>query len=734
MFTRFYMFLIIFLSSITGCLFAGESSTSDTFELSNTAYRLTVVDCKTGIRVCLFDNAVNMKWCDAPYLYRISRKEKLGTMNYENLESLSITRERDAIRIHGVLGDIELDHKFELPSDKPIMEERIVLRNSSGSQIIVNEMEMGFQKLMANEVGKIIPDFSKDRIVAIPFRRRAIDPSGYINDFSMSDIVNTAGNELRHSDLVYYGKLPSRHHVSEGWAWTHGSHTLGIFKFNQENMEFSVISTQNLPEGVSLRFGGTCMINGEPSVLGRIAAGQTVDLGVMRYQTLKGDYNDALYAFRDMLDEKGCRFPANYNPPVHWNELYDDPEWSGVSTPGNPEMARASVRAYSYTKTLIEKEAAKARDYNCEALYLDPGWDTRFGSFIWGEQWLGPQKEFVRELKSKFGLELSLHCPLASWMSHPVFTADRNSFNDWPKESARMSAEGKIIEGSVCLGSQQYLQMAEQRLLKCCADGATFLMYDGNAWNDGCWNTNHGHPVPYRFEDHIRASLYLAQRVHAVYPNVIIEMHDMLAGGSRNRMTPVYYKYGLPGSYDDNWGFELMWEPFVDLKEGRGRALYYYNMACNVPVYLHIDLRNDNEHCFVLWWFASTCRHLGIGGTHPNPLIAENQKAAMRHYHSLERFYKRGNFYGINEEIHVHVLPEENAFVVNVFNLSDETRVIKGSIPVERLGIDVNRWYMRYGRIGSFDDKSGVFSVYCELEPWSTELTEFRGVEPAGRQ
>ena len=39
-------------------------------------------------------------------------------------------------------------------------------------------------------------------------------------------------------------------------------------------------------------------------------------------------------------------------------------------------------------------------------------------------------------------------------------------------------------------------------------------------------------------EDHIRANLELARRVHAKYPKVLIEMHDMIAGGAPVRPTP----------------------------------------------------------------------------------------------------------------------------------------------------------------------------------------------------
>ena len=193
------------------------------------------------------------------------------------------------------------------------------------------------------------------------------------------------------------------------------------------------------------------------------------------------------------------------------------------------------------------------------------------------------------------------------------------------------------------------------------------------------WTPAHGHPVPYHLEDHIRANLDLAQRVHAKYPKVLIEMHDTIAGGSTARITPVYYKYGLPGSYDENWGFELMWDPLADLKETpRPVALLLQHGLQRPDLPAHQPATRTTKAAWCLWWYASTCRHLGIGGTSPKPAVVEAQQQAMRRYRQLDRFYKRGEFYGINEEIHLHVLPKENAFVVNVFNLSDQPRSIQG--------------------------------------------------------
>jgi hypothetical protein len=312
-----------------------------------------------------------------------------------------------------------------------------------------------------------------------------------------------------------------------------------------------------------------------------------------------------------------------------------------------------------------------------------------------------------------------------------------------------MREDGTVVEGAVCLGSRQYLDEASRRLREQCADGVGFLMFDGNAWNGGCWNPEHGHPIPYTKEDHVRANLDLARRIHARHPEVLIEMHDPIAeailwslqsrsvaaGGRLSkeeavpRYTPVYYKHGLQGSYDEIWGFELMWQCMEDIRDGRARSLYHHNLACNVPVYLHIDLRDDNEHCVVLWWYASTCRHLGIGGTHGVPAVAESQKQAMRIYRGLDRYYKRGDFYGMHEEAHVHVLPAEGAFVVNLFNLSADERIIEGSIAVTQMGLDPDRYYIT-PKGGAFDRTSGAFSIRRRMAPWSAWVAEVRSLAP----
>ena len=215
----------------------------------------------------------------------------------------------------------------------------------------------------------------------------------------------------------------------------------------------------------------------------------------------------------------------------------------------------------------------------------------------------------------------------------------------------------------------------------------------------------------------------------------------MVLGGVIGRYTPVYYKYTEPGSYDENWAFEFMWRPLDDLVSHRARSLYYYNLACNVPLYVHIDLRDDNEHCVMLWWYASTCRHLGIGGTHRSPATAEGQVQAMRTYRRLKPYFTRGDFYGVSgcaEQMHVHVLPERHSAVINVFNLSDQPRVVEGDVDLRQIGLPLDEWYAHPAPHAHIDVGRGRLAISRSLPAWGHELiellslTEYRRLRDVG--
>jgi len=95
----------------------------------------------------------------------------------------------------------------------------------------------------------------------------------------------------------------------------------------------------------------------------------------------------------------------------------------------------------------------------------------------------------------------------------------------------------------------------------------------------------------------------------------------------------------------------------------------------------------------------------------------------MKRYRKLDRFYKRGEFYGLNEEVHIHALADEGAFVVNAFNLSDQTRVIRGEVNLDRLGLDPKRPYAGDDGLGEISD--GRYRMAAELQPWSARVEYF---------
>ena len=104
---------------------------------------------------------------------------------------------------------------------------------------------------------------------------------------------------------------------------------------------------------------------------------------------------------------------------------------------------------------------------------------------------------------------------------------------------------------------------------------------------------------------------------------------------------------------------------------GQGRQLVLLQPGLRHPALSARGAEADNEQALVFWWFASTCRHLGVGGK-PAAAVWEADKRAMRTYLSLKRFYTQGEFYGIEETIHAHTLPDLRESVLNVFNLSDK--------------------------------------------------------------
>ena len=144
-----------------------------------------------------------------------------------------------------------------------------------------------------------------------------------------------------------------------------------------------------------------------------------------------------------------------------------------------------------------------------------------------------------------------------------------------------------------------------------------------------------------------------------------------------------------------------MWNCLDDLRSGKALALYYYNLGCSIPLYLHITMAADNDAGLFFWWAASTVRHLGIGGKHSHPSIEppgrlpaydpearfSAYQAHMRRYNAFKPFFTRGVFTGLAENIHLHSLPDEAGGVVCVFNLSSETQTYQFAVDGQALNL-----------------------------------------------
>ena len=396
-----------------------------------------------------------------------------------------------------------------------------------------------------------------------------------------------------------------------------------------------------------------------------------------RLTPFKGDRSQGFYTFREEMAARGHGCPRDFDPPIHWNELYDNNLFTS-------DFDSPDARNKLYSLPDMKEAAEKARAMGCEALYLDPGWDTNFASKIWDEARLGTLQSFTQMLAQDYGLKCSLHTPLSGWCNPTSYPADCYRLErsgerlNW-KEARESWGVFGYLAPPICGASRQYVEETVTRLRALAREGVAFFMFDGTQYQGECWDERHGHAVPARIEAHTLATVELARRVHAEFPHVLVEMHDPVVGGFHSHYTPMYYGHGRrrdgsgaeTAGFDSAWAFELMWKPMQDLLIGRAIALYYYNLAYSLPMYIHIDLRTDNEHALVFWWNASTCRHLGVGGTHSDAAVVAAQKHAMTTYKRLRAHFVRGAFYGIDELTHVHVCPDLRSAVVNCFNLED---------------------------------------------------------------
>jgi len=564
-------------------------------------------------------------------------------------------------------GFLLIEQTFAAPQPD-VITEVVDIRNPFQSTVVMTDFACGFAKRL-QEGSDWLPDVVNARFCDVPYRSHP--ETGELCEYSVQEMA-TKENWFSTVRSPMYDRIKSSIWGAEGWAWYMGGNALLISKYNQDEIEWSLLKVEpNLASegtGTVLRFGGAGRWKlGDPESLSYLMPGTRFTAGTTRYQALDGDWPAAYTAYKSFSEEMGHRIPPDFDPPVHWNELYDNQLWWKGDNAVN--------RAKYYQLEDIEREAEKAKELGCQCLYLDPGWDTKFGSNIWADDRLGRQEDFVRWLKGKYGMSLALHTPLAPW----------SDIAGYPDEARRMDKNGRRLN-ELCCASSIYIKTKVERLRELCSKGAYFLMYDGSWFPGECWDKSHGHSIPLSHREHLGAILSIAQRVHAEYPLLMIEQHDPMTGPGTPRYTPTYFMHGKSGAFDELWGYEYMIDPMDDIITKRAFSLYYLNLAYSMPVYLHIDLRKDNDQALMFWWYASTCRHLGVGGK-SRPPVWEAQKRAMKTYLENKRFFTQGIFYGLEETVHAHTLPDIRESVINVFNLEDKSIKKNIRFRLEEIGL-----------------------------------------------
>jgi hypothetical protein len=609
---------------------------------------------------------------------------------------------------------IAIKHVFKLKKEDKWLDEYIILTNLGEKKVRLGFINFGFKMALFKQYYGWNENLDEFTLTSIPTRRYF----GYGDDrrkenFSANDILFGAWVEKE-------AEMPG--FCTEGWLWGNSEGGLLICKYNQSQMEYSRfqrIST-TLPgrgaEDVYIIFGGASLYEGNPELATVLEPHKSYSFGVSRYAVYEGDYKEGYYLYRSHLKDNGHKFKEDYNPPVHWNELYNL-GWVAETTGFFVDGTDFEV----YTLEQLYNEATIARDIGAECLYLDPGWNIWLGSEIWNEERFGSLKDFSKTIHEKYGLKLALHL-----MMNFEGEKEPDEFYLRSKKGVKLVADPYMNLYCVC-ANEHWVKEKTRRILKLAKEGIDFFMFDFTDFSMfmaddlGCFSKEHGHEIPMRRQTHAENILKVIQNVKKKYPQILIEAHDR---GVKPRH-PLYFQHNLPHSFDENWGFECMWNPMQDLLSGRSTQLFEYNLAYEIPLYLHINENSDNENMLQFWWYASLVRHLGIGGLKKKENPKYNAlKRAMILYKYIKSILTRGTFFGINNVVHLHVSEDKMSGVINAYNLTSREKSVSIQLDLKKYNLQVSKLEIYNGineklSTSSIKEYDSIMEFEIEIQPLS---------------
>jgi len=648
-----------------------------------------------GFRYILHSKINNKVYADEDYHYRILTSSKKGSRyayllhlgseyKAKKLSSREIRMEgADRLIIEGKFEDtdISITHEFKLEKDSNWLEERITLINRGNKKVRFGLINFGFRKGLFKQYSGWSEHLDEYSLTSIPTRRYfGYGDDRRVENFSANDILFGAWVAIE-ADMPGF--------CAEGWLWGNKQGGLLTCKYNPSEMEYSRF--QRLPktlpgrgaEDVDIIFGGVSLYEGNPELATILEPKESYSFGVTRYAVYEGDYREGYYLYRSHLEEHGHKFKPNYDPPVHWNELYNL-GWVAEKTGFFVEGIEFEV----YTLEQLYEEAELAQDIGAECLYLDPGWNIALGSSIWNEERFGSLKEFSKKIHEEYGLKLALHL-----MMNFEGEDGPDEFYLRSKTGVKVVADPYTNLFSLC-ANNYWVEEKTRKVLELAKEGIDFFMFDFTDFstfmvdNIGCFSKDHGHEVPMLRNTHAENIFKVIQNVKKKFPHILIEAHTR---GVKPRH-PLYYQHNLPHSFDENWGFECMWNPMQDLLSGRATQLFEYNLAYSIPLYLHINENSDNENMLQFWWYASLARHLGIGGLKDknNPKY-KILKQAMIFYKTIKSIMTRGTFYGLDYNVHLHVAEDKASGVITAYNLTSRNKRVIIQSDLSKYGLQVSK-------------------------------------------
>jgi hypothetical protein len=588
--------------------------------------------------------------------------------------------------------NVRLEHRFTLLSSGGLVERLSLLHHRGRDRLELSELRFGFRKTLFDRTCFAWrPGADTGQLVPVPLRR-------YAGQGTDHRLAGYTAADLHPEEWTKRRGLPGR--SAEAWLWCDGDGGFLVAKYNQEHIEFSVADGDYVvPRGkagthpdlqleqlhsdrnLCLRFGGAGVSRGCPEHAGVLAPGERVDFGPSVVEVFDGGWQAGYACYKKLLKGKGHSAPARYQPQVHWNELYRLGWRCGSNAPLQelPELWEEARRA----------QAAGAQVY-----YFDPGWDLFEGSSVWDEERLGPVEGFMARLKREYNLGLALHVMIHTKSLDEdarIYRRRRDGTIDpWVDRTP-------YAGGYVCPASPVWQQQKIARLRALASAGVSFFMFDFLSYERGglqsgdherdelesCWSAEHGHSVPLTREEHAEGVMTVVRAIKSEFPDLTIEAHDRIAG----EFLPLYYQHGAKDAHDELWGFEYMWDPYTDLLSGKALSLYEYNLAYDIPLYLHINNAHDSPTMLAFWWYASCCRHLGIGGLGPQDEQWPRLVEAMRTYRRLQPWFGNGRFVGLDVLTHLHVLDQSGTAVLTAYNLGATRAARSVAIELGRVGI-----------------------------------------------